>query len=278
LLELANIVKLDVLGVAPDALRAQVRTLSFYPVKLLAERVETAEVFQLCRSLGFEYFQGYFFARPNVVSAKEVDHSGPAHMRLLSMLNDPNAEFAQIERVIRQDVTLSYKLLRYVNSAAIGLKRPLDSLQMALTMLGQKNIRRWATLVLFCAAGASKPSELVTTALVRARICEMLAPRLKARPDPATAFTTGLFSLLDALLGVPMDKALHGLTLAPEVSAALTAEAGPLGELVALAVACERGDWMELGRRQGLLGLGPDAIPTAWRDAIRFAAEIKRSV
>lgn len=265
LLELADVVKLDVLDGDLERVERVLPFLDRFDVALLAERVETHEVFRRCHDLGFDYFQGYFFARPQTVSGHGIPHDKITALRLLRVLNDAGATFGDIEKVISTDVSLSYKLLRYINSPLCGLRQPVRSIREALVLLGLDRLRKWASLVVFSHAGQGKPSELVRSAQLRARLCEQLAPAASV-PAP-TAFTVGLFSRLDALLDQPMKSAVAPLGLGDDITAALLAGRGPLGSLLRLAAAWERADWAAVEQARATLRIPPEALRSAALDA-----------
>jgi c-di-GMP phosphodiesterase len=252
--------------------RGQVAALEGYKGKLLAEKVETQERFDLCKKLGFDFFQGYFFCSPRVIKGSRLPANRLPIIRLLAALNNAEATMEELEGLISQDVALSYRLLKYINSAFFGLSRDIESIRHALVLLGVRSVRRWATLISMAAA-TDKPHELMVTAMVRAKMCELLAKALRAEAtDPY--FTVGLFSVLDALMDAPMEKTLAALPLSAEVEAALLKRAGPLGKVLDAAVAYERADW----ERLAALDLPPAAIRRAYLDAIAWVDEVEAAL
>ena len=270
LVQLADIVKLDVLDVDPAEVERAVVQLRNYDVQLLAERVETHEVFARCRDLGFEYFQGYFFARPQIVAGRTMPSGQITALELLRLLNDVATEFDELEAVVSRDVSLSYRLLRHLNSPAVGLRRRVTSIRESLVLLGERNVRKWATLVVFGSVGGGKPSALLKSAQVRARMCEQLAQATGEAVPAATAFTAGLFSLLDALLDRPMEAAIQPLGLDGELRAALVEGSGPLGDLLAVALAWERGDWEQLAVLRARVELADEVLRRCAFDAFQW--------
>lgn len=244
LVNLADIVKLDVLQHDETSLRQHVARLANAKVKLLAEKVETPEQFALCAELGFDYFQGYFLCKPNIVQGQRAPSNRAALLHLLAQLQDPNVEISKLEELISQDVSLSYRLLRYINSAAFALRREVDSIRHAIIMLGMNTIRSLANLMLMSRV-EDKPSELLTTAMVRAYMCEQLAQHFKGS-DKDSLFTIGLLSVIDALLDQPMQQILSQLPLSNMIKDALLKQQGPLGEALQITLAFERGDWDEV--------------------------------
>lgn len=240
LVKLAKIIKVDVLGVEEASLRQHVDILKNYPVQLLAEKIETLEQYELCQQLGFELFQGYYFSRPTILEDKPLPKDQMKLFQIIEKLQDPDIEFEQIEQLIVQDVGLSYKLLRLLNSAAMELRRNVDSIQQALVMLGLKAIRTWTTLIALNTI-QSHPAELMTNALIRAKMCEQLAPRYGVSEQ--TGFVLGVFSNIDVMMGLPMPKVLQSLPLNDEVKAALIAREGILGQLLTTVIAYKLGQW-----------------------------------
>lgn len=244
LLPLAHIVKIDITGLERPYLAQLVAQLKPRGAKLLAEKVETQAELEYCRRLGFDYFQGYFLCRPSVVHGHKLDSSRLVLLRLLSQIQDPRADFRQLAELVVQDVTLSYRLLQLVNSAYFGRRKPITSLEQAIALIGLNHLRGWLTLMQMACLDR-KPPELITIALVRARMCERLARALGlGNPDPF--FLTGLLSVLDALMDVPMPEAVASLPLAPVVRDGLVARQGPTGQVLNLATAYERGTWVNL--------------------------------
>ncbi|MDN5849627.1 MAG: HDOD domain-containing protein [Nitrococcus sp.] len=268
LLALADIVKLDVLALPPEALEAYVRRLRARGLEVVAVRVETAEMFERCLALGCEYFQGYFICRPNVVRGRSLPADRARVVNLLAHIEDPALSLDELERLIVQDVTLSYRLLRYVNCATFARRREINSMQEAIVLLGRRTIRDWASLMLYSGIDTAKPPELLKTGLIRARMCERLAERIDG-VNPATAFTAGLFSTLDAMLDQPMEELLDSVPLSVNLKLALLGGEGPLGELLARALDYERAQWDALRSR----GVDVSVHTAIYLDAVRWAEE-----
>jgi EAL and modified HD-GYP domain-containing signal transduction protein len=197
LLNHSDYVKVDVLVLTNEELKEQVAMLQEYPVRLLAEKVEDQGMYEQCLALGFEYFQGYFFCQPQILEGVSLSSNRMAVVLLLAKLQDPLIELHDLEELVINDVALSVKLLRYVNSASVGLPRSVDSISQAIGLVGTERMRQWAALLVLAQTG-DKPSELMRVALIRAHMCEALCP-LYGMP-PGQGFTVGLFSILDAYL------------------------------------------------------------------------------
>lgn len=265
LIEVAHLVKIDLMLVARAELEEHVRILRAYPVKLLAEKIETQEEFELCKELGFDYFQGYFLSRPNVVQSQQLPPNRIAVLQLLSKLQNPDTDVGEIERLISQDLALSYKLLRYINSAFFSLPRKIDSIRQAVLYLGTQAIKTWVTLLVVAGLG-NKPAELVIQAMQRAKMCELLAQTAK-RPHTEAYFTVGLFSLLEALMDMPLEKILESLPFTEDIRNALLKCEGPYGEALACVIAYEKGDF----NRAWFDRLAPSQMTDAYLASARWA-------
>jgi c-di-GMP phosphodiesterase len=271
LLDVAGIVKVTVAPRTDDELRAILaKPLEHKVGQLVATRVDSPEQVQRCAELGFNLFQGVFFAKPNLVRQRRVGTGGIASLKTLSEVAKPDASFEDLEKAISADVGLSLKLLRYVNSAFFSLPRTLGSVHEALTLLGTATVRRWATVMALVEATADAPEELVELALQRARMLETLGGSPES--DSAdTLFTVGLFSVADALLDRPMDEVLESLPFTDEIQAALLRQEGEKGELLATVMSYERGEFPEAGRD------APTSLPDAYADAVPWAEDAKRA-
>ena len=268
LVELAHLIKIDIRDMKPDTLREHVRHLTPYGIPLLAEKVETREEFEFCKTTGFRYFQGYFFCRPDVARGRRMPPSRLAIVRLLSRLQDPEISTRELEELISQDVTLSYKILRYINSAAVALPRQVESIHQAVVYLGLQAIKNWITL-LSLAGLEDKPMELLVTAMVRARMCEELA-RATRRESSQAFFTVGLFSALDAMMDRPLEELLDDLPLSESLREALLNKAGPAGQALQCVLAYERGDWDEARHA----GFGAQTLRGAYLTAVQWAETV----
>ena len=246
------------MATSEDALKELVPELQKFNVRLIAEKVETQDQFQLCSDLGFDYFQGYFFCKPKLVEGKQIPTNRLAATRLVAKLQHPDLTADQIEETIRQDVTLSYKLLRFVNSAYSALPRNVDSIGHAAMMIGTARLRNWASLLML-ATMDDKPRELMVTGIVRAKMCEQLAELTGIRM-PERFFTTGLFSVLDAMLDSKMENVLERLPLSEEIVQALLTREEILGRMLDFTIAYEQGDWQRLAEIGSSLKLDPPSI------------------
>jgi c-di-GMP-related signal transduction protein len=245
LLPFATYVKVDVLAQSDDELIECVQQCSPYVTHLIAERVEDNETMERCIELGFQYFQGYLLGRAAVISSPSLAPTSVACMELLTRLSEPEVEFEDLEEIVRIDVGLSYRLLRAVNAASVGLVRPVSSVREALVLLGRRQLRAWILLMVLADAGDGIQEKL-SNAMTRARMCELLAPLVPNIPSD-TAFLTGLLSTLDFLLNMPMSDVVQRLPLEKDVHDALVNRTGPLGELLQTVAAYEVADLEKLG-------------------------------
>jgi c-di-GMP phosphodiesterase len=241
LLDLADFVKLDVLATPWPEVERSVPVLKTRSVQLIAEKVETPEQFDACKRIGFDYFQGYFFCRPQVLSSRRMPVNRLATLRLVTKLNNPDIKAKELAEIIGQDVSLSYKLLRYVNSAVCGLQREVGSIAHAAMLVGLQKLRVWASLILFSRFD-DKPRDLLITGLVRARMCEKICELLKMK-GPERCFLVGLFSVLDAILDQPIAEVVHSLPLSADAVQALLHYEGPVGSVLRSVIAYEQQDW-----------------------------------
>lgn len=274
LLRLSSIVKVDVLDRPMAELEEVMGQLRPFGVRCLAERVENADVHAQCMAMGFELFQGYFYARPEMLSGREVPVQQANILRLLNLLRNPDASDAEVEDAFRADVLLTYKLLRIVNSAALG-GMGVDSIRHAVQLLGRAALHRWLALLLVSSFTTSSgtQSELVTIAMQRARMCELVAEALGRRRDGGALFMVGLFSLLDALMRVPMAEILDRLDLAADLRRVLVERTGPYAATLRLAEAYEAARWDDVFAAAAEVGLPLDRVPELYAQAVDWTRE-----
>ena len=271
LMDHADYVKVDVLALTNEELREQVAMFQDYPVRLLAEKVEDQGMYDQCLALGFEFFQGYFFCQPQILEGVSLSSNRMAIVLLLAKLQNPKIEIHELEDLVKNDVALSVKLLRYVNSASIGLPRSVDSISQAIVLVGTDRMRQWASLLVLAQTG-DKPSELMRLALIRARMCESLCPLLGG--SSGQGFTVGLFSILDAYFDCEMRHLLADLPLAPEILDALLRKEGALGTILEGILAYERGEW----NQQAFKAVEPTILNSVYWQSIEWANSVMEAV
>jgi len=265
ILDVADIVKIDVSKYAASALADLVEALRRRRLTLIAEHIETAEELQRCIALGFEGFQGFFLQHPLMFSARRVPSTRLGAVRLIAMLQNEDASIHDIEDLLSHDVSLSYRVLRCINSSYYGLPRKIDSIRQAIVMLGLSKLQELCALVALQGFD-DRPPSLFVTAMTRARMCEQLA-RLRGVRNTASFFITGLFSMLDVFTGMPMRELVDELPLAPPVTRALIAQEGDLGAALRSVRAYERGTWAQTPYG----GLAPEVISATYVDAVSWA-------
>ncbi len=214
--------------------------------KMIAKKIETSEDYQKAVELGYDYFQGFFFSKPEMLNGTDIPVVKLHHLQLLKEIHKTDIDFERLEMLIRQDVSLSYKLLKYINSMEFELRFPIQNIRQALTLLGQKKMIKWASIVALHSVSCNQPSELIRTALVRAHYCESLALQTDYKSRSEDFFLAGLFSLLDVFLKRPMKEILKELPLAPDITAALLGEESDLSLILKLVVAYEHTDWHQV--------------------------------
>jgi c-di-GMP phosphodiesterase len=274
LLEMASIVKVDILGKTPEEMETMARLLKPTGARLLAERVETATVRDICVNLGYTLFQGYLFSRPETLSKTDVSAGHLAVMRLLNLLRDPYTNDNALEAAFQSDLALCYKLLRIVNAAAIG-GRGITSIPHAVRLIGRDALHRWLSVIMVASLGrkGDVSFELALTAMTRARMCEMVVTTRGSRGQAASAFMVGLLSLLDVLLEIPMDTILSHLELSEDVRGALLERTGPLAHPLQLVEAYEKAEWDAAQEFARLAQLEPTTLPDLYVDALKWANE-----
>ena len=277
LLGVVEVVKLDLMLIPPARLPGLVRELKRYPVKLLAEKVEDHQQAWRCMEMGFDLFQGYYFARPETLSSKRADPSRIVLLRLLAMMLS-EAGNDEIVEAFKEHADLAYNLMRMVNSVGVGLATKVSSLKHGLMVLGRQQLRRWVQLLLYASnQGNEMVSPLMQLAATRGKLMELVAQQEQpGDPDYADrAFLVGMLSLLDALLGEPLSNILPRLSLQEEVEAALLSHRGSLGQLLDLCEKIESGNIAVI--QKSLLShfsLTMDALNKAQLEAFAWANNV----
>jgi EAL and modified HD-GYP domain-containing signal transduction protein len=273
LIELAAYLKVDFRATRPEECR---RLAESYGARLalLAEKVESLEEVREARALGYQYFQGYYFCRPEVLSGREIPPSKLAYLEFFNSVFRTEVDYAHLEDVIRRDLSLAVKLLRIVNATAQGSQRTIRSVKEALIRLGEGPLQKWAALLALSHWASGKPGELILTSLVRGRVCELLAGPLGWPRSAHTLFLVGVLSLLEALLDRPREQILGELALSDEIRAGLERDDSRFGRIRCLVVAYERGDWDRTSQLSAELGLAPGLLPRLYVEALRWATEL----
>ena len=241
LVDLADIIKIDVMSLSNEAIARHVEQLKSPNMALLAEKVETQEMYDYCKGLGFDYFQGYFLSRPKVVKGQTIANNKMVVMKLIADLQIPPSSPQKLHDTISRDPGLSFKLLRMVNSAAYRRANKIESLLQAIIMLGENNIRKWASLLALSQLD-DKPHSLTELTMIRAKMCELTGNLLQ--PSQADLFfTVGMLSMMDAFFDTPLEELLQTMDLTYEIKEALLNHTGQLGLVLKTAIAYEQGNW-----------------------------------
>jgi len=271
LLDLADIVKIDFMTTPRDEQKRVADFLNGRKIKALAEKVETDEEFRRAEADGYTYFQGYFFAKPSIYEGKDVSANKLARLKLLEQMNRPEISVDETEGIIKQDVALTYKLLRFINSAWFGLRHKISSIRHALVWLGPKEVRKWFALISLRDMGTDKPNELFLRAMTRAKMGEGVAPIAGMQEAAPELFLMGMFSFMDAVLDMPMSDVLTKLPLDDQIKTALLGGSCPYRWVHDLIAAYERGNWDALSGHAGQLKLDEDLVPPIFNESIKWA-------
>ena len=274
LVSLADIIKVDFLLSGPEERRKLPGLIKNKEIQFLAEKVETREEFDEALGLGYTYFQGYFFSKPVVLSHKQIPSFKFAYLELLQAVRVPHLDFAEIEGIVKGDPALTSKLLRYINTAGRELVSYIDSIKHGLTLLGQENLRRLFCLVVLSTVMEDRAQELLVQSLIRASVCESLAGQIGMEDRKFDFFLMGMFSCLDAVLGLPMDEAVTHVPLPEEAQTALLNEGGPLQAPFQAVLAYERAQWETFSSLAGELGVSESLFPGLFLSSTKWAAEV----
>lgn len=271
LIEHADIVKVDFLGTEPEDRRRICEELTDRGVEVLAEKVETVDDFQQALDWGYSLFQGYFFSKPVIQTGKHISGNKLAYLQVLNEINQPGISYDDLEAAIKQDVSLTYKLMRFMNSAWFGLRYEVVSIKHALVLLGPKEIRKWFALVGLSHIASEKPQELILRAIARAKAAELLGPNVGMGEYCSELFLMGMFSLIDALTDSPMSEVLERLPLKIDVKKALLGEMCPFRTVHDTIVSYERGEWDVFSQSADHLRLDENVMPGLYRQSLRWA-------
>ena len=270
LCEFADIIKVDVRATRPEERAGLMQRFKSTKCKMLAEKLETPHEFQQARDMGFAYFQGYFFCRPEIVMGREVPASRLHYLRLLEMVSRREIDLREIEKLLKQEASICYRLLRYLNSPLFGFALEIKTIRHAMAVLGEREMRRWIRLIVTVGAAEQKCSELVLMGLARARFCELLSHHIQSDSD---LFLMGLLSIMDAILEVRMDVLLDQLPVDHDTKAALLGQKSSLRPLYQLMLAQESGEWSQSSELAKQLKVRDEKVALTWFQALEWAQE-----
>ena len=240
--------------------------------RLIAEKVETREDFEFCKSVGFSWFEGYFFRKPETMHARGVQSNRIVFVRLLMAVSKPELDLREVEELIKSDPTLYLRLLRYLNSAIFARRIEVKTISQALAILGENEIRRWCRLSGMLELSKNRPSDLAISALVRARFGELIGTRVEH--GDSDLFQIGMLSMMDAILEIPMREVLEGLPLESEARTVLMENKGPLSLIYHLILAVEGGMWQSVAELSADLNIQQDFVAQAQWQAMEWAQSI----
>ena len=272
LTDLADIIKVDLRATPPEQAAELVKRHGPWRCRMLAEKVETQEEFLAAKKAGFVYFQGYFFRRPEMMSTHEIPANQMNYLRMWQAVARPELDIREVEQVIKGEASLCYRLLRYLNSAVFGFGNEIHSIRHALSLLGEREVRRWIRLVATLGAGQGKSSDLVLSALVRGRFCELLSPSVGA--GESDLFLMGLLSLMDAILEIPMARVLENVPVDQESKAVLLGGSSRLSPFYQLMLAQESGEWETAHALARQLHLSESEVAEKYWEAMQWARQV----
>jgi EAL and modified HD-GYP domain-containing signal transduction protein len=276
LTDFADLIKVDFLATSEQEQQRLAERFRARGKLLCAEKVETWEVAKRAAEMGYTYFQGYFFGHPVILTGHDIPASKLHYLRLIHEIHQPELQIRKLEELISGDLSLTYKLLRYLNSAAFAFTREIGSVRQAIVQLGAQGIRKWMSVIALVQISNGCVTELVNRALIRASICESIANSTGMRSGNADLYLLGLFSCLDAILGRSLPEVLAELSITREIKIALLRGEGMFGEIFKCALAYENGNWDEACERAAKLQIEDAQLPGMYRTAVSHASEAFR--
>ena len=271
LVRLASIVRVDFSKMRPEQGREICRRIEQHGILALARKVDTTDQFNHALEAGFGYFQGTFFSKPVISGSNGLAGNELLYARLLCEVNRPELSLEDLASIIRGDPLMTYHLLKFINSAWFGVRCVVNSVQHALVLIGPKETRRWASMLVVRNLGQDKPAELLLRSLIRAKVAETIAPLANMRPHTPELFLLGLFSSIDAMMNRPLEELLKDLPIDERVTAALLGQAGPFRNVLDLILCYEEGNWDSLACCAQRLKLDERALPQQFKQAIKWA-------
>lgn len=271
-IDLCSMIKFDLIATPLDTLGPVIKDIqSKHKIILLAEKVETHQEFDQARKMGFSLFQGYFFAKPEIISKKDIPPAQIIKMKLISEMSQQDLDLAKIEELIKKDLSVSFKLVKFMNSAYFRRPAAINTIKDAITFLGTDELRKFIGVVVISNLGENKPNELIRLSVIRARMCELCGKMLKTHFTPEELFTIGLFSTIDAILDRPMAKILDTITFSEKITDALLGRDKQYKQIHTLVTCFERGQW-DHQLFQAMEGWKiMEKMPEFYGDAVRMA-------
>ena len=271
LIELSDIIKIDFMLTPIDEIQKMVSRFKGNKIKLLAEKIETYDEFEKALSMGFTYFQGYFFSKPEIISGKEIASSKISLLQILGEANKKDCSLEKLEKLINRDVSISYKLLRYINSAFFKRSWEISTIKHAIILLGEMEIKRFISMAATAELASDKPDELVRASIIRARFCELLGMHSQNGADISELFLMGLFSLIDAMIDNKMVDIMQTLPLSKNIKQALLEEDGNLADYLKLVSSYDSANWEAFSSIISKININEKKIPEFYQDAVNWA-------
>jgi c-di-GMP-related signal transduction protein len=269
-----DIIKLD-WSVSDHKTRKElIHKLDKYSIEYLAEKVETEAEYDEAKELGCIYFQGYFFKKPEIIKGKEISLNHGSQMEIIKELNENIFDFNALENVIKKDPSLSFKILKLVNSASLGVKNQITSIKQAMVLIGEDDLKKWINLLFLRDMSHHKPTELLMTSIIRARFCELLSKHSRLKNRSSECFFLGMFSLLDVILGVDINNIIKSLPLQQDIKDALINKENELNYLLHIVIAYENSNWDELNQMISKTQFTEHDAADSYRSAIVWAEGI----
>lgn len=275
LLKVADIVKVDFLSTEMERIEQFAQSVKDTHIRLLAEKLETAEDFQAAKDMGFTLFQGYFFCTPSIVTTNvEINPLKLTSMELIRLSCDPNVDYVKIAEIIKHDVALSYRLLRVVNSAFFGLRYTVSNIRQALLILGMNEIRKWITLISLSRLTDDKPDELITMSLIRAKFLELISHNVGLSREADDLYMFGLMSLMNAITDMPFEEIVKLTNISSNIADPLIKRHGTYWDLISIIIHLERSEWDSFFKVAEMYNLSEAQIAGAYMDAIEWAGKL----
>jgi len=271
LIEVADIIKIDVKATPLEEVGDLVKKMTERGVDLLAEKVETYDEFNKALEMGFRYFQGFFFSKPEVLRGKEISTPQMQLLEIMAEVNKEDFEFNRLEKMIVRDASISYKLMRLINSAYYKRAKEISSIRQAIVMIGEAGIRRFLSLISMAGLAGNKPDELIRVSLVRAKFCEFLGNHPGSSAEKSELFTLGLFSLIDAIMDDSMENLMSQIPISSNIKEVLISKTGDLSGYLSLVESYEKGDWGEIEKATNIIGIKQDDLPRQYMESLGWA-------
>lgn len=271
LVKLADIIKVDFINTKGVERKKIVEDLKKYNIKFLAEKVETYEDFHEAIEYGYSFFQGFFFSKPTIYTGKDIKGHKLNYIQILSEINNPNVLITELEKIIKRDIAITYKLLKYINSSYFSLRNKIRSIRHAISLLGLYEIKKWISFIIISDVGIDKPKEIIINCLIRAKFCELIASYLSLDEFKQDLFLMGLLSSIDVLMDQPMSKIMTELPISKDIKNALIGKENKFRYIYELILAYERGEWKFLTDFAKKENIEESLFPKIYLESIKFA-------